>query len=91
MPKEIEAIIRGRVQLVMYRDFAQRKAKSLEIAGIAQNLPNGSVRIIAQGEERNLKKFIGELRKGPVLARVDDVDVIWRDATQKFESFNIVN
>ena len=91
MPKEIKAIIRGRVQLVMYRDFAQRKAKSLGIAGIAQNLPNGSVRIIAQGEERNLKKFIGELRKGPVLARVDDVDVIWRDATQKFESFNIVN
>ena len=90
MFKEIEAMIRGRVQLVMYRDFAQRRAKSLGIAGFAQNMPDGSVRVVAQGEEDNLKKYIEKLRKGPLLARVDSVDVVWRDATKNFKSFDIV-
>ena len=38
--KQIECVIIGRVQLVMFRDFARRKARKLGIAGTVENLPD---------------------------------------------------
>ena len=88
--KEIECIVTGRVQLVLFRDFAQRKAWGLELSGFVKNLPDGSVRVIAQGEEGALKHFIKELKKGSMLSRVDDVAVLFRDSTNRYEGFTIL-
>src|SRR3989344_3587434 len=45
MKKEFRAIVRGRVQLVMYRDFAARTARRLGVSRTVRNLPDGSVEI----------------------------------------------
>lgn len=88
--RRIEAKITGRVQMVMFRDFACRKARGLGLAGTAQNLPDGSVRIVAEGDEKKLFEYFGKLREGSLLSRVDSVEAIWSDAFEDFSGFDIV-
>ena len=85
--KQIECVITGRVQLVMFRDFAQRKARKLGVVGSVENLPDGSVKVLAQGSEENLLKFISYLKKGPILAKVQDISVSWTEAGEFFQNF----
>ncbi len=90
MLKEIQCKISGRVQTVMFRDFVQRKARGLSLAGTVENKEDGSVCVIAQGDEETLNKLIEHMHKGPFLARVLRVDVIWREPSQKFQNFQIL-
>lgn len=90
MKKEIHCRVHGKVQMVMFRDFVARKARSLGIVGTVDNLPDFSVEVIAQGEEDALEKLIEHLHKGPFLARVLRVDVAWREPTDDFKGFKIV-
>ncbi len=75
--------------MVMYRDFAQRKARALGLSGEVQNMPDGSVRVIVEGEKKDITEFMELLKKGPVLARVDDVLVEWVEPTGAFSGFSI--
>jgi acylphosphatase len=88
--EEFHAIVKGRVQMVMYRDFATRAAHKLGVAGRVRNLPDGTVEVVAQGERKNLETFIARLQKGPILARVDDVRVDWKTPHMAFDSFEIL-
>ena len=90
MRKEFRAIVRGRVQMVMYRDFAQRKARGLDIAGTVKNLPDKTVEVVAQGEEEKLNRYIEKLNRGSILSKVEKVEVEWREPSQAFEGFKIV-
>ncbi|HJO89900.1 MAG: acylphosphatase [Candidatus Pacebacteria bacterium] len=90
MQKEIEVNIKGRVQMVMFRDFARRYAKRLELTGVVKNLGDGSVRVVAQGDEDKLNKFIELLKKGPTFAKVSDIDVKWMEIKEKFTDFKII-
>ncbi len=90
MRDEIRCIVSGRVQMVMYRDFAQRKARTLGIAGTVQNLPDGTVEVIAQGTPDELKLYIEKLNEGSILSKVEDVAVEWRSAPPHFDDFRII-
>jgi len=89
MKKEFRAVVSGRVQMVMYRDFAQRKARSLNICGTVKNLPDGTVEVVAQGEEKDLETYAKKLNQGSLLAKVDKVEVEWREPSHGFEGFKI--
>ena len=88
--KEIECRVTGRVQCVMYRDFAQRKARLLGIVGTVQNLSDRSVRVIAQGSKEVLENYIELLKKGSLFSRVDNVDVSWRESASRYHQFTII-
>lgn len=88
--QELRVKIFGRVQMVMFRDFVQRKARSIKLVGHVKNLPDGSVEVIAQGERHALEGLLEKLRHGPILSRVDKIDVEWRDATGRYGDFIIV-
>lgn len=88
--QEIEAIITGKVQMVLFRDFVQRKAFSLGLSGTVENRDGGSVRVVAQGTQEKLEKLVELLHKGPFLARVAKVAVEWRKPTQQLSGFIIV-
>ena len=90
MREEIHAIVSGRVQMVMYRDFAQRKARALGLAGTVRNLKDGTVEVIAQGEPHKLRQFIAKLHEGSVLARVEGVSVDWRSSNEQYDDFSII-
>ncbi len=87
--EELEATISGRVQMVMFRDFAQRKARKLGLLGFVRNNENGSVTVVAQGNRVSLESFITYLKKGSFLSRVDSVSVTWRLPQQTFDDFII--
>lgn len=75
--------------MVMYRDFACRKARSMGLVGYVKNCPDSSVEVLAQGHEGHLRKYAGLLEKGSLLSRVDQVEVQWREPAMKFSNFSI--
>ncbi|MCR4306509.1 MAG: acylphosphatase [Candidatus Yonathbacteria bacterium] len=88
--RRLECSITGRVQLVMFRDFTRRSAKRLGITGIVQNMNDGSVRVVAEGEEDALRKLLARLHEGPIFARVDKMEEAWNEATGEFKTFEII-
>ncbi len=89
MMDELRAIVHGRVQLVMFRDFTQRRARRLGITGTVLNLKDGTVEVIAQGEKSALETLLEALRHGSFLSRVDSVESQWRTPEQTFTDFDI--
>jgi len=67
-------LVRGRVQGVGYRYFAQRAAVELGLSGYARNLDDGRVEIYAAGPEDKLSEFAGMLHRGPRWADVRGVE-----------------
>ena len=90
MRKRIECVVTGRVQFVTYRYFTLRKAHKLGIVGTAENLNDGTVRVIGEGEEKALDAFLMFLRRGPILANVENVDVQFKDPKNEFSEFRII-
>ncbi|MAG15486.1 acylphosphatase [Candidatus Woesearchaeota archaeon] len=87
--KRLHLIISGRVQGVLYRDFARREAEKLDISGYAKNLNDGTVEIVAEGSEENLKKMVNSCKKGPLMAFVKNIDAKEESATNEFDGFDI--
>lgn len=73
----VRLCITGFVQGVGYRTFARRVAGVHGINGTVRNLPDGRVQVLASGTRGNLEHLIRELRKGPVRARVEDIQIEW--------------
>jgi tRNA pseudouridine55 synthase len=86
---EFYAKVYGRVQGVGYRYFVKEKAQNLDIFGYVKNLEDGTVEVLAQGREENLQKLIEELKKGPYLAKVEKINIIFRKPLEIFRNFEI--
>ncbi|NTV22616.1 MAG: acylphosphatase [Candidatus Yonathbacteria bacterium] len=89
MTKRMTCTISGRTQGVMFRDFIQRSALALGIVGQVWNEKDGSVTVVAEGEETVLAELLARIKKGPPLARVEHVEVKYADAMGEFEGFHI--
>lgn len=76
--------------MVMFRDFTRRKARALGLVGEVWNEKDGTVRVVAEGEESVLNGFLDELRKGPPLAKVERVEETRSDPSGTFDSFTII-
>jgi len=81
-------LVRGRVQGVGYRYFAQRAAESLGLAGYVRNLDDGRVEVYAVGPKNELSEFAGLLYRGPRWADVRGVDE-QEAAVERYSSFHI--
>lgn len=73
----ITVLVQGHVQGVGYRAFARRHALDLGLAGYVENLADGRVEIVAEGDEAELEVLLVKLRMGPAHAEVEDVEVQW--------------
>ncbi len=89
MAKRIHAIVTGRVHAVSFRLFTCAKAKALGLKGMVRNLDNGSVEVIAEGEEETLKQLLNEVSNGPGKAEVKGVNAEWGESTGEFSDFSI--
>ena len=90
MPRRVELVVVGRVQGVCYRASTQEKAATLGLIGTVQNQSDGSVRVIAEGEQDALEALTEWCRQGPPFARVDDLSVQFSDAVGGFTEFTIL-
>ena len=68
-------IVSGRVQGVGFRMFTREAARRAGLSGTVQNLDDGRVETVAEGDMASVLQFERELRQGPAGARVDDVQV----------------
>jgi len=81
--------ISGRVQGVLFRDFTQRRASSLGVTGWVKNLPDGRVEVLAEGEKDKIIELMENLKRGPRMARVEDLDVEWEEYKGEHNGFHI--
>jgi acylphosphatase len=63
-------LVTGKVQGVYFRHSTRMEAERLGIRGVARNLPDGSVEVIARGPRAAIEKLHEWLRRGPPMARV---------------------
>ena len=81
--------IYGLVQGVFFRHSAQKEAEKLGLKGFARNEPDGAVYLEAEGEEKDLEKFLEWCRKGPPLAQVQKVESGFSRELKNFKEFTI--
>jgi acylphosphatase len=83
-------IAKGKVQKVRYRSKVKEIADELGIVGGAENLEDGSVRIVAEGKKEKLADFISRIKIKNYLIDVQDVSVSFEEATGEFDVFRKV-
>ncbi len=88
--KRVQLVIRGRVQGVFFRAATQREARRLGVTGWVKNRTDGSVEVLAEGDEDAIKELAMWAGHGPSTARVDHVDQRWRGYTGEFPEFSII-
>jgi acylphosphatase len=75
MALQARLLISGRVQGVGYRDWAIDTGLRLGLTGWVRNRRDGAVEALIVGEEDAVGQMIEACRRGPPMARVDEIDV----------------
>lgn len=86
----VHLIVEGRVQGVWYRDSTRLKATELEIKGWVKNRSDGTVEIVAEGDESDIRRFVEWCHEGPPFAVVSKIRESSQEYRNEFNSFNIV-
>lgn len=89
--KQVQLVVRGRVQGVFFRASTQREARRLGLTGWVKNRGDGAVEMLAEGEEAALRQLCMWAERGPTAARVEDVQVRWRSYGGEFPDFRITD
>jgi acylphosphatase len=82
-------LIRGLVQGVGFRYFAQRAAARHQVRGYVRNLEDGRVEAFAEGAERAVEAFKHDLTAGPTYSSVEDVEEIVLEPNRAYSTFRI--
>jgi acylphosphatase len=85
----MQAVVRGRVQGVGFRDATWREGRRLGLLGWVQNRLDGTVEVVAEGDEASLRELERFLRQGPRMARVAGVDVAFEDPRGDLGPFEV--
>ncbi len=97
MLKQAHLYIKGDVIGVGFRAWTKIQAKLLNIKGWVRNVYDrpdlfdrgGGVETVIQGNEEKVEDMIDLLKKGPPVSRVEDVEVLYQDAKELFDNFDI--
>lgn len=81
--------ISGVVQGVFFREATKNKAEDLRLTGWVRNLPDGRVEAVFEGDKESIEKIIEWVEEGPDSARVEDIEVKWREYKDEFSFFEI--
>ncbi|MEE8423345.1 MAG: acylphosphatase [Thermodesulfobacteriota bacterium] len=75
--KQATIVIEGTVQFVGFRSYIEELASRRDLKGFVYNdIPEGNVKLICEGEVHNIKGLIEEIGKSPHVSRVDVKDEI---------------
>jgi acylphosphatase len=83
----LHARITGRVQGVGFRYFVIGVAGELGLTGWVRNRQDGSVEVLAEGDEELLHRLIQALRRGSRSSYVSEVTDEWLEASGEFRGF----
>lgn len=88
---EIRCIVIGKVQGVAYRTYVQESATELKLIGFVENLSDGSVSVVAQGNPEVLKEFVEYLHEGSLMSVVEGVAVDWGSVSKTYDEFSLLH
>ena len=87
--QQIQLIVAGRVHGVGFRWSTKREADLLGVTGYVRNLTDGTVEIVAQGQQAAVERLIAWSRHGPSFARVTSVDVTELTPQGRYREFSL--
>lgn len=85
----LEATVTGRVHGVGFRYFVLGESLALGLVGWVANLPDGSVKCVAEGRRDRVERLAVRLREGPPAAVVDQVSLTWLAASGALPAFEV--
>jgi acylphosphatase len=85
--KRLTAYVSGKVQKAGYRARVMDFAKAFGLKGVVQNLDDGRVRIMAEGEDATLEQFLKAIDIKNTVIRVDSISKDYSEATGEYRGF----
>ena len=85
--KRIILMVSGKVQQAGYRDRVVGIGKNLALSGYAENLSDGRVKIVAEGNEEVLEQLTATINIKNTLINVENVESSDWEATGEFSGF----
>lgn len=93
MKKCIESTMSGKNLDYDHLLWINKIANELGLTGITFFHNDGSVKVIAEGEENILLFFIKKLKRGryffPIFSQIESFSVVWQEPKHEFEDFSI--
>jgi acylphosphatase len=89
MFKRIESGIAGKGLGFDYLSSIKDVASNLELEGTVSLKDDGSIKIIAEGEEKSLLKFTKKLERNFFFSPIENFYIIWHEPTREFNNFFI--
>ncbi|KAF0093741.1 MAG: acylphosphatase [Puniceicoccaceae bacterium 5H] len=84
----LQARFHGRVQGVGFRFYTIQLARGYAVSGFVRNEADGTVWLEAEGEEAEVKRFLGALREG-MSAFIRQCDETYGCREPQFSGFNL--
>ncbi|MBN1323113.1 MAG: acylphosphatase [Methanotrichaceae archaeon] len=84
---KLTAFVSGNVQSVGYRAKVLDLAQSLNLSGVVQNLPDGRVKVIAEGEGGDLERLCRGLQMSNGLIDVEEIVASYSQPSGDYEGF----
>lgn len=69
----------------------EKLANKFELKGIVFIKNDGSIKIIAEGEEENLGKFARDLERENFFTPIENFYMKWLDAREEFKIFHVID
>ena len=85
--KRLIAQVMGHVQCAGYRSMVVTLARTLDLKGSVEDLPDGRVFIIAEGPKEDLARFVKAIRIDNSKINVEKILIDYREATGEFANF----
>ena len=89
MRRRAHVFYAGRVQGVGFRFSVREVACGFEVTGFVQNLPDGRVELVAEGEADESQAFLAAIHDTQLGNYIRTEDVNWQPATGEFTGFEI--
>lgn len=90
MEKRAEIIVYGRVQKAGFKDFIDEIAFNLDLNGYVKNLDDGTVQIICEGEEDDIKELLEKINITQYPIRVEKINVVYKKPTDEYRTFDVI-
>ncbi len=87
--ERVELVITGKVQGVFFRQSALGEAQRLGLLGYVRNLSDGSVEAVVEGAVEAVNAFEAWCRRGPIFARVEEVQARRGPPRGEFRTFRV--
>jgi acylphosphatase len=84
---KLTAHVSGKVQMAGYRSKVVTIARAFGLKGYVRNLPDGRVKILAEGPFEDLERFIKAIKIENTLIKVDDIQSEFSDALGAYDDF----